>query len=550
MRRLRTRTGRAACAAALASACAAASAPAEPPFEATALRVAGRPLEAWSADLAGNCPGSAANLLVISVDGQPPRESRRLTLFPCASGAGGGVEPLGALEIGPEVAALDVADAGGAAGAEILLFDARGIRILAPLAGGAERRIDVPGGLPLPPRTRALARMRAVADWEGTGRPAALLPALGGAQLVPLDGGRIRLLSMPIVSDYAVYDPAPSGERALLRAELEWPALARADDDGDGRLDLFALSRYAVHVFRGGPGGLAIQPSRRLELAPFTPREELRHQTTDASLFATDLDGDGRAELVVHRTSGTLAASRAVTQIHRNPGDGAAFDAPPAAELALEGGIASADVLDLDGDGRDELLRVFVPFGFLVTRRVQVAVDVFAPRPASLASGAPLEPAWRTELDLRIDFDEGRVIGFVPSAAGDFNGDGRRDLIFVPGMGRLGLRLGLGPAEGGPGFGPLAAEQPFPLSGSALAMDLDGDRLDEIVAFDPRSASGEILVLRNRGVLPGTPASVSPRPRAARAAGSGARRERSRGARRRAASRSARAACGPGSPGG
>jgi hypothetical protein len=42
-------------------------------------------------------------------------------------------------------------------------------------------------------------------------------------------------------------------------------------------------------------------------------------------------------------------------------------------------------------------------------------------------------------------------------------------------------------------------------SGETRVADLDGDELDEIIAFEFRAARTPLVVLRNRGRLPGTP---------------------------------------------
>ena len=58
----------------------------------------------------------------------------------------------------------------------------------------------------------------------------------------------------------------------------------------------------------------------------------------------------------------------------------------------------------------------------------------------------------------------------------------------------------------GHGFGRQVAVQPSPVeAGSLWPEDLDGDGLDELIIYDVRDPAGDVFVLRNRGILPGSP---------------------------------------------
>jgi hypothetical protein len=164
-------------------------------------------------------------------------------------------------------------------------------------------------------------------------------------------------------------------------------------------------------------------------------------------------------------------------------------------------------VEDLDGDGRREIVQTRLAFGIvqlirvLVTREVQIELRCFATRGPGLAE---LVETWRGELSLPLDFEAGRVAGLVPTVEGDWNGDGRRDLLHGSGEGRLAIRLGES-GELGPRFGEHAAHQAIPAGDQARVADLDGDGLHDLVVFDPLDPGGQVHVLWNRGLLPGTP---------------------------------------------
>ncbi len=479
---------------------AAGAAAAAEPFEVRTLRVEGRPLgmvpAAW-----GDCAPGASGWAAISVLGSPPEERRQLSFFPCGPRPEG---PSHRLELTPEVVAFDLADALPSPGAELVLLSARSLTVLRPLDGTRLAELPLPESVPLPPRLRDASQAELVGPWNGDGRPAAVVPTRSGARVVDLASGTSREIDLPLLAEYTTADARPPARGALLTAWIHWPALTLADDDGDGRPDLFAASRYEVRVFRSGPEGLPTRASRVVPIRPFTPDEELRPETTAFRNRVQDVDGDGRADLVLDSGAGTLLRSRHETRVHLNPGDGIAAGGPPSIRLELEDAIAEVWAEDLDGDGRCEILRGALSFGLLqavnilIRKRIGFDLDVH-----SLDEDGRWVRSWQGEHSVALDFQGGRVGEVVPSTDGDWNGDGRRDLLLGDGPGAVIFRLGRAEA-GGPGFGSRVGRQEIPESNQAEVLDLDGDGLDDLLLFDARDREGHIHVLHNRGTLPGT----------------------------------------------
>lgn len=467
------------------------------PFALSEWKVPGRAIEAFAArDESGR-----ERMLVISVEGSAPEERRFVSFLREAGGSGDA-----AVEIPAQAVAVDAAELGLAPGPELLWLSASELRIVAS-TGETLRRQAFEPPLPLPARTWELARAELVRDWDADGRPEALLPSARGARLLPLaDGDATQSLDLPRIADYG----SPSLDNwfrpGLLWGLFSWPTLALADDDGDGRLDLFAANRFELLVFRAGPDGLPEQPSARRRFPAFTPEEERRHTGTTLLAFARDLDGDGRADLVVHRIVGSLLRSHAVTTVHPNAGGGPDPGAEPLARVESKGGTSVIQLVDLDGDGRVELLEGYLPFGIvqavrmLTLGRLEARLRVLA-LPGE-AGAAPVE-TWRAEVSFPFDFETSRVLGVMPYTEADWNGDGVRDLCWGDGSGKLRFRLGE-PRRGGPGYGPVAATVALPLSGDLVAADLDGDGLPDFVAHDPLDREGRVQVGMNRGTLPGT----------------------------------------------
>lgn len=485
---------------------------AEPePFRPLRLAVEGRPVEVVVAREGGGAEG-AASIAVATSRGAPPDEERHVSLFRFETGAasGRGSRPDRTLAVPTDVVAFDVGDALPHPGVEVALLSATALRLEAsdPAAAPSLLRFEKP--LPLPRAVRGLARLALLANWRGRAT-SALLPHPAGLQVVELPEGGSRQVEVPVLADYLGEDPHRVGREGLLASTLAWPRLEWGDDDGDGRRDLFVLSRYAILVLRPGAAGWP-EPARRIALRPFTAQEELRPETTSLRLFAQDLDGDGLTDLVVHRAVGTLLRSRVHTELFRNRGQGADPTGAPDLTLEADGGFGSLALRDLDGDGRLEILQTWVPFGvvqgvrILLTRAVEARLRVLRLAGPGLSAA---EISWESELRLPLDFEASRVAGLLPSAEGDWNGDGRADLLQPDGAEGIVLRLGeAGPR--GPAFGAPVGRQRMPPAEHARVADLDGDGLDDLVVWDPRREAHGVHVLRNRGVLPGTPPGLRP----------------------------------------
>lgn len=480
----------------------------DPPFDAVKLSVRGRPSQVWPVQLSPSCPADALDLLVLSVDGAPPNENRRATIIPCRPGPGEPTaEPI-ELTIDPDVAALDVYDVDGAPGGELILLGRRGVRIISPHGLAEPRELEVAGGLPFPARARGISRMPVAGNWNGDGRPVALLPTVDGGLLLDLQSGATRRLELPLIAQYRTWDPdLPGRVRKLMISEFHWPVLVTGDDNGDGRTDLFALTRWDISIFHGSDEGLPSQPSRRIVLQPFDEKAEMRFEATDITYFAADLNGDSLTDLMLHRIEGGLTDGRTVTDIYVNRGDGASGTGKPDVRMELSNGLSGVEPLDLDGDGRFEIIETSFQFGVLqvvrvlLTRKTSVQVRI---RNIDPDDPEKIETSWEKDLTFKINFGAGRIDGLFPNADGDWNGDGIKDLILPTGSQKIAIRLGER-GKKGPRFGNQVAEQKVEVTaGRTRVADLDGDGLPDLVAYDPRDAEGTVWVLYNRGNLPGT----------------------------------------------
>jgi hypothetical protein len=163
----------------------------------------------------------------------------------------------------------------------------------------------------------------------------------------------------------------------------------------------------------------------------------------------------------------------------------------------------SYDLVDLEGDGRLELVEARVPLGILqvvealLTRSVDVDVRIFR-RGAELPFHAA--PWLSTSIGVGLRLESFEPSGFFPTLRADWNGDGLLDRLDSDDGEALQIYLG-GPKDS---LRRRAARQTFDGAGSLRIGDLDGDGLPDLLVFDRTRPGSPIRIAVNRGELPGT----------------------------------------------
>jgi hypothetical protein len=469
-----------------------------------------RSVAAEIADLDGD---GAQDLLRAAFAGLPPDERRVLRVHLQSGDAGIPRRPSFELPL-PEAAAYDLADVMPEPGEELILLVPDGLLVLSLARSDAPRwALEVKGSPSLVaaadelglPRIRIASRAFGPEPWLWV----PLLREI--VALSPAGAVRARLEVGARANFYAPLRPGPLAMGSDLQLRLDTPRIDLGDVDGDGHSDVVAFGRYSIRVFlRRSDGSFARQPDRVLSPPLLGERDHLRGSGAVRG-EARDIDGDGRLDLLLSVVSGALLDARTRTQVHRNRAGRWAIEAPDQvfeshSEWCLE------ELLDLDGDGRPELVRSSVRFGVLalietlVTRSIDAVIRVHRPDPERGFESAP----WLSrEVELPISFETGRPLGFVPTGRYDLNGDGARDLLLSRGGQRIEVWLG-----GERAYRKRDASQKLPSSGRLVGGDLRADGLPDFALYDPRDPDAPLRILYNLGTLPGTAPRVGPRVRA------------------------------------
>jgi len=303
--------------------------------------------------------------------------------------------------------------------------------------------------------------------WSGKGAITIVgdLTGDGLADALAIDGGAQLLVGRP---PHTLGSAVPVAGREEVVEMLG--AVTIADLDGDGANEVVVNSRVeypppgsvvgatpyvktSLDVLRGGARGLG------------KPVQQIHGSAIGHDLLAsTDVDGDGRADLVTYQCEKTCTVSawRATSQ------------------------LGPATVIATWKPTQRTVIGAARPSGYVI-----VAVEAQAIRTYALERGALRELAQVTKVAHR---DRDALFG--PAAVGDFDRDGRLDIVVVTGGNKL-----LAWSDGKP-TPPLALASPERVRTVAL-VDLDRDGDDDLLV------STDDLVSMYRGSPAGLEASPS-----------------------------------------
>jgi hypothetical protein len=316
-------------------------------------------------------------------------------------------------------------------------------------------------------------------DWNGDGRVEALLPLGREARFYGRHEAAgwervdsITLEPFPYYNNNILFGRRVGGYQYM--AIVFYPLLEAVDLNGDGRQDLLALRDGVGHGYLRKENG-------KLEAEPFTwpleirsEEERIRRRAT-LSYRVADLNRDGCADVVVHKIGMSFMSWSAETAIFLGRPDGTR-PGDPDQRFPSRGLLSGVSVEDLDGDGYADMTKWSVRMGvwpmveILLRRAIHLnAQYCFADWPQGFSG----KPASQRDFELHIDSDRPDFIrGLVPQTEGDFDQDGRRDLVAGYGEDRIGIFLG-GPGRAFESRPWVTLEAPG--INYVSAEDLDGD---------------------------------------------------------------------------
>lgn len=393
----------------------------------------------------------------------------------------------------------------GPTAAPLLAWTDEGISEVVLGAAGLALAPRIAARSPLAGSRTFLPGLPLTADLDGDGERDLLLPGEDGLG-VHLAGAAGLAPAAAASVPYALEERLPGDARHYRRGtRRDLPLPVVLDLDGDRLPELVFREQERewnrLRVLRNLGGG---------RFGP--PLDPLAGRARDAApeiVWLGDLDGDGRAELVSsEEIDGGDDSVRAELREARQPrnrygvhplGADLIWQPTPARSFEITGYIFGGGgealgipdgILELDGDGRTDLVALALDFSLLQALRVMTARSLrlgldFEPH-CQLADGRfRAVPGQDLGGKFTLRLDRLRV-GRLSSFAGDFDGDGRADFLQL-GRGRaVQVRFGrpgcLFPAAGQAEIE--LASEPADLA-LVRVLDLDGDGRSDLLVTEP-----------------------------------------------------------------
>jgi hypothetical protein len=481
---------------------------AEDAFEISVIESEGRTTAAELVDLNGD---GRTDLFTVAFVGFPPDETRWVRVF--FQGPDGELPAAPSLRwaLPPGCAAYDLGDVSSEGGVELLLLSASGVHIVSfedQLV--AVRQISPPGGKTLAAGQDERGMDRARLVWTDIGpEPWIVVPLTGETVAMSPEGELRAVFETGTRANYLVPPrPGPVFVESEFQVFLDVPVMERGDVDGDGRTDVVSASRHDIRVFtQREDGSFPRAPDQLLYLRRVSEQDHLRGSGAVRAQMG-DLNGDGRLDAVISEVAGALTDARTRTSVHLNRNGTWNLDDP---DLTMENTKAwTADQLvDLDGDGLPEMLRIRLPITvweiveMLISQAVDAEVTIHKVDDEGLFMK---KPYLKKKLDIPFSFDTGRPRGFIPTVNFDLNADGHLDFLSSGKGDSIEVFLG-GPEYR---FKKRQARQKIESQGRVRFGDVNGDGLGDFVLYSPRRPGVPLRIATNRGILPGSPPSMTP----------------------------------------
>lgn len=411
---------------------------------------------------------------------------------------GGRVEPdpLYRLELSDEMLFFD---AGNVDGERTLAFmSASGVHVLDAATGRLATLVEA-SSLYRSASSERLVEIDFLIDVNEDGQDDVVLPDFDGLRVFLQAGGRFGQGTLLTLE--------PRLSVGLREATYVSDPLHIYDFDMNGIGDLAVVRNNRFIVFDGTTSGFESRPRMIPIELPLTDDEDARFEQNligiDQSDFrvsrisrVVDLDGDALPDLITFTAiSSGVFDKRSEYHVHlaRRAGETIRFVETLDAKLLSRGFQVDLTPVDVDGDGRRDLVSTSVDFGFgelikaLFSRSLDVDIGLHTIGTDPVYSS---EPDYRANVDLRFSVST----GFISNPAvrfADFNGDGLADLLLQDGTDRLEIRLG---SRSDDNFGDQTWmwETQLPLDGSLLDVaDANGDgRPDILMGFGAADGEG------------------------------------------------------------
>ncbi|NLI16677.1 MAG: VCBS repeat-containing protein [candidate division Zixibacteria bacterium] len=309
------------------------------------------------------------------------------------------------------------------------------------------------------------------------------VPTITGFDLYQQNRGKFELKQaiyydhLSAVSGKAAYDnKKPLG----FRIGNALPAIVISDYNGDKLLDIFVIDGRTICIFKRNFDGRFDKTPAEIFGKNLMTYDERRQGKTAVGYEIYDMNRDGIADIVATKNSGDVTSYRTSVQLFRGRPNGG-FNLNAVRQFNVANGASNPFVHDLNLDGRLDLIIPSLKLGFMSTlkilllKSVEVNIAVYL---QNQADEFPDKPDFEKSFSFEADISQSIDYSGILSLDGDYDGDGRNDLLIHEGDGIL--KIYTNSARGV--FEESASREIQILRPDGISVvDLNGDGKDEII---------------------------------------------------------------------
>jgi hypothetical protein len=468
-------------------------------FDIHTIPTKGRSVATALADFDGD---QRSDLMVVSINGIPPKESRVIQVYLQRADGSLPETPSHTVDVPRWSTFYDIADMKETPGEELLLLRPDGVTILS-LADASARQWDLPTVGPstvgVSDDERGLDRIQLV-YYEFGSDPLILVPQIGTLSILTSNGELVAQIEVARRGNYFTVPAAgPIAVESDIQLYFDSPKTTVGDVNGDGRADIVSSSRHELRVFHQTEEGSFLREANTAQaLGLVTPRDHIRGSGAVVTT-PRDIDGNGRLDLMISHVEGSFTDATTSTYIFRNR-DGAWNLDEPDDTFVSEGAFGSDLLFDVDQDNQLELVRL--QFKFSLFEFIEIFLSSKVDSQLTIhrldGDGHYGEKPWlKQKISTGISFDTFRSKGFIPPVGIDINADGFADMI-TSANGK-GIEVFLGGTK--KPYARRAALQKFATVGVVRFADFNGDGLPDFVLHNPQEFDAPIQLGVNLGAL-------------------------------------------------
>lgn len=417
-------------------------------------------LDVWDIAIADLNGDSNKDILAFCADPRSYPLKKTLAVYLADEDGGYQVEPFAELRLDPSAGTAFVAETDGKAPQEVVVMEQSGASVYR-LTGSQFKLLAKSSFASLYPTgaTEPIFLSDSAVDLDGDGIDEWLVPVAGGYEIRNQAG---------LVTAVPAHVESEIRELGALVIQHRLPTIYTYEDPNTAGKGLAFLSdRFAD--FSYGPGWKNHYRYR----IPLHLDERW-----EAYARMSDINGDGFPDLLVTQTEGTINL-RVQTQVYVADKP-FSYPESPTAQFTSKGSFTTPALLDVNQDGKSDVILMSVPLGlrniinYFFRRKVSVQIDAYL----YTDGGFSETPSFRTHITM--EAPEGRQR--TAYTMGDFTGDGQIDAAM--GLGAEELAVYEGDSK------TFLSAKPWktfavPGFGVAKSEDLDGSGTDDIVLFHP-----------------------------------------------------------------